>query len=287
MGWNKISKFEQYTPVLEKEQDNLESPPHAPVVEEYVVNDWTEEDIKEEILNTFWDEEKFQARFSSYSSLFAFDVEQMVQVKIQQIKLVGSKKIYDEIDNNFRTCKFSPLFAKEQFDLYSWREGFFSKHFPTYPLRTYHNDFNEDEESIAVTHNITQLFDGIVALATSDRSGLRYVERERIVNENGIITLADDENGIPLEIGEVPYYTEFLFKREFSEYNTDIIMLDQQHPDHELIGDLFGGYKGVLSLVAAAHPSRLQSLEHLALKKVVSLDIPLEKLPSQIRVKVQ
>ena len=55
----------------------------------------------------------------------------------------------------------------------------------------------------------------------------------------------------------------------------------------EELDDKFGSYKGALSLVAAAHPSRPQTLEHIALRKFVSLDIPLEELPPKIRIKVK
>ena len=48
----------------------------------------------------------------------------------QQISLLGSRRLYERIDNNLKLAKFESHFAKEQFDLYSWREEYFHNQFP-------------------------------------------------------------------------------------------------------------------------------------------------------------
>ena len=255
-------------------QDIFGVPPNS--TEEFVVNDWNEDDMKKEIQDTL--NRKVYREFPHPPFLKSADVDKMVQVKIQQIMLVGSKKIYDEIDNNFRTCTFNPLFAKEQFDLYEWREKFFNKHFPHSPLKTYHCNYNDTMDMEA--YNITEKFDAVVALATCDRSKLLYVEEK----ENPIDWRDSGDtsyNGVSFETVELDKPTKFLFDRSWTDYYCE------SFESPEELDDKFGSYKGALSLVAAAHPSRPQTLEHIALKKFVSLDIPLQELPPKIRIKVK
>merc|ERR1712227_1039759 len=64
---------------------------------------------------------------------------------------------------------------------------------------------------------------------------------------------------------------KFLFDRSWTDYYCE------SFESPEELDDKFGSYKGALSLVAAAHPSRPQTLEH----------IPLEELPPKIRIKVK
>ena len=66
----------------------------------------------------------------------------------QQITLLGSRRLYERINNNLKISKFEPHFAKvnisprevtvswdffpyqEQFELYNWREEYFHTQFP-------------------------------------------------------------------------------------------------------------------------------------------------------------
>ena len=259
---------------LEQEQ-HIAGPPLQSTTEDCVVKDWTEKDIKEEILATL--DEK---RLEEFPVLKSLDVDKMVQIQIQQIKLVGSKKIYDELDNNFIESSYSPLFAKEHFDLYRWRENFFLKHFPSSPIRTYHCEIDTDHyDTDMASYHITKKFDDIVALATCDRSSLNYVET------NNLFDFPDHFNGIQLEILDLDL-TNFQFDGRYWNW-LEYQSFEEEEVSYREMYDNIGSYEGALSLVAAAHPSRPQALEHIALKKVVSLGISLEKLPPRIRMKVK
>jgi len=258
---------------LQQEQ-NIVGPPLPSTTEDCGVKDWTEKDIKEEILATL--DEK---RLEKFPVLKSLDVDKMVQIQIQQIKLVGSKKIYDELDNNFRESSYSPLFAKEHFDLYRWRRNFFFEHFPINPIMTYHCEIDTDRYDVA-SYQITKKFDDIVALATCDRSSLNYVETDDLFD------FPDHFNGIQLETALYLDLTNFQFGGwywNWLEYQS----FEEKEESYREMYDNIGSYEGALSLVAAAHPRRPQALEHISLKKVVSLGISLKKLPPRIRMKVK
>ena len=66
----------------------------------------------------------------SKSILMTANQELIASIKEQQIKLLGTPKLFDRVNTNLLKHKFEAYFAKEQFQLFSWREDFFHDQFP-------------------------------------------------------------------------------------------------------------------------------------------------------------
>ena len=55
------------------------------------------------------------------------DRDMMVSIILEQIKLVGSKKLYEKVSKFYTGQTY---FIQEQMKLYQWRENFFYQNFP-------------------------------------------------------------------------------------------------------------------------------------------------------------
>ena len=64
------------------------------------------------------------------SILMTANQELVASIKEQQIKLLGTPKLFDRVNTNLLKHKFEAYFAKEQFQLFSWRKDFFHAQFP-------------------------------------------------------------------------------------------------------------------------------------------------------------
>ena len=100
------------------------------------------------------------------------DRDMMVSIILEQIKLVGSKKLYEKVSKFYTGQTY---FIQEQMKLYQWREQFFYKNFPD---DSWYTDGGSDAHCLdTVPYQITRKFDKIVALAcTPIRPSRLYFE---------------------------------------------------------------------------------------------------------------
>ena len=97
----------------------------------------------------------------------SFNICFILQVREEQVTLLGSENVYRRMDRNLRESRFEPFFAKEQFELYSWREEFFHSQFPE---ETWFTDGADDSHDFdTVPFQITARWDSVVALASSSK----------------------------------------------------------------------------------------------------------------------
>ena len=82
---------------------------------------------------------------SSKLKYLKFDHEMIESIILEQIKLVGSKKMYDKVS---RFCFGESYFLKEQMKLYQWRENFFHQNFPYGSWYTDGGDDSHDFDTV-------------------------------------------------------------------------------------------------------------------------------------------
>ena len=80
----------------------------------------------------------------------------------EQIKLVGSRKIFDRMEANFKDQRLDTLLMVEQMALYSWRKEFF---LTCLPAGTWVTECNTQA---AVHYNITENFDYLLDLVVTE-----------------------------------------------------------------------------------------------------------------------
>ena len=175
------------------------------------------------------------------------------QIMADQVAVVGSARIYQKIHKSFLEEKVEPLFAKEQFDLYRWRANFFCTNFPHQVFGDVGSNWyaaGSDDSNFFDTlpFNITKHFDRVVTLACIPQYNLPY----------GKVWFDNDGDG----------------DRISNLYDEDSL----DFPEEELYGD------AAHRLVAVFQTGPLK-LEHLALKKVLEYQIPLDEVPKEVKVK--
>jgi len=112
------------------------------------------------------------------------DNEAVKKVVQEQIKHLGSEKLYQRMNNNLSKHKFEPFFAEELFKLYAWRAEYFFSNFGrlgqrnTCGVLTWYSDRGDDvlDQGLIVPYQITKNFDMVMALACS----LQYDENAAI-----------------------------------------------------------------------------------------------------------
>ena len=98
------------------------------------------------------------------------------EVLEEQINLVGSKKILDRIEANFKTDqRLDTYFMAEQMALYAWRKKFFARWLPAGTWVTDCNFYcvaegvcGEAHREAAVHYNITENFDYLLDLVVTE-----------------------------------------------------------------------------------------------------------------------
>jgi len=187
------------------------------------------------------------------------DKDKVEKIKSEQVEVVGSLKLYERINRNFMQENFEPIFAKEQFDLYKWREDFFHSSFPG---RCWFTDGGDDKHSFdTVPYQITKNFQKVLDLACSNRN----CELDRVYFENDEIASARARD--LFDISTVMYRNSFLDKNSL-EYE-DLSYSDAAH------------------VIVAVYQSSPLKLEHLAMKKVLEHEMPLDELPEELQDKAE
>ena len=191
------------------------------------------------------------------------DKEKIEQVKQRQIDLLGSAKLYERINQNFKETKFEAYFAREQFKLYSWRKDFFYEQFPHGSWFTLVEEDEVDDEvddfSFAtVPFQITQHFDSVVALAQRSSDVKIYFEAN-YYHADRASHLFDSNTW---KMNKLDYY---LRPRPLEYYGLS--------------------FSDVLHIIAAVYPAQPLKLEHLAMKKTLETEVPLDEIPRELQEK--
>jgi len=184
------------------------------------------------------------------------DESKVNKIKADQVEIVGSLKLYERINLNFRLERFEPFFAKEQFELYRWREDFFHSSFPE---EGWFTDGADDSHAFdTVPFQITKNFQHVVALACSPRN-----MQERVYFQNDEI--ASDRARKLFDANTVMYNDSFLDKESLEDENLT--------------------YSDAAHVIVAVFQSSPLKLEHLAMKQVLEHQMPLEELPKALQTK--
>lgn len=186
----------------------------------------------------------------------ATDLSKVDKIKADQVKIVGSAQLYERINLNFLESKFEPFFVKEQFDLYSWREDFFHSSFPE---ECWFTDGGDDSHEFdTVPYQITKNFEKVVALACSTRN-----MQDKVYFESDEIASA----------------------KARTLFDTNTVMYDESFLDKEFLEAEGLTYSDAAHVIVAAFQCAPQKLEHLAMKKVLEHEIPVEDIPKELQVK--
>jgi len=178
---------------------------------------------------------------------------QIGQIMADQVAVVGSARIYQKIHKSFLEEKVEPLFAKEQYDLYRWRANFFRTNFPNQVFGDVGSNWytaGSDDSHLfdTLAFNITKHFDRVVTLACIPPYNHPY----------GKVWFDNEGDGIS------------------NLYDVYSNLYDR--PDVELY------FEAAHRIVAVFQTGPLK-LEHLALKKVLEYQIPLDEVPKEVKVK--
>eukprot|EP00092_Neocalanus_flemingeri_P020071 GFUD01021732.1.p1 GENE.GFUD01021732.1~~GFUD01021732.1.p1 ORF type:complete len:271 (-),score=75.48 GFUD01021732.1:141-953(-) len=198
-------------------------------------------------------------------------IERMVE---EQVKLLGgNKELYSRIDNNMKNGVFDHFFIREHCAIYSWRETFFSKHFPDNSWFTVDLD-DEDEfeaedgsqEFTTIPFQITRHFDRVMALASANvHAELTWLKQQIYFEKNELLS---DEASCKYKWGDMSVSIRW-------EDRVDMEFSDVAH------------------MVAEVHQTGPKKLEEMALKAVLLRHIssgstnflPLDDLPAKIKKK--
>jgi len=184
------------------------------------------------------------------------DKAKVNKIIAEQVEVVGSLKLYERINRNFLEAKFEPYFAKEQFDLYSWREEFFHSSFPE---ECWFTDGGDDSHEFdTVPYQITKNFEHVVGLACS-----------------------------PKDIHEKIYFKsdEIASARARTLFDTNTVMYDESFLDKEFLETQGLSFSAAAHVIVAVFQSGPQKLEFLAMKKVLEYEISLIEVPKELQVK--
>jgi len=186
------------------------------------------------------------------------DASKIAQIKQQQVQMLGSEKLYERIKNNFKIGKFEAYFASEQFKLYSWREDFFHEQFPDDSWFT--NGADDAHSFDTVPFQITQNFDQVVALSSS---ASRPTSGGKIYFENDEVKSARARN----------------------LYDSNTVMYMDNFLEPESLEDYGLSFSDALHIVAAVWGTKPLKLEHLAMKKTLELELPINEIPRELQQK--
>lgn len=208
----------------------------------------------------------------------AADQEKIDSALAQQIALVGSRRLYERINKNFKEIKFEAVFAKEHFDLFSWRKDFFYSQFGTiYEGDVWFTDGGDDTHLFEVhPYQITQKFDDVLALASAPRPEL----------PNRIFFDHDDDLSMKVD---------HLYDGERVKSNLRIL----RHSTNELrdfgitsytdvlprIG--INSYTDALHIILVLFQDQPLSLKFLGMKKVCELDLEVKELPEELQINTE
>jgi len=178
------------------------------------------------------------------------------KIKSDQVEVVGSLKLYERINRNFMQEKFEPFFAKEQFDLYRWREDFFHSSFPE---ECWFTDGADDSHAFdTVPYQITKNFQKVVDLACSNRNVL-----DRVYFEND----------------------EIASNRARTLFDANTVMYNDSFLDKDTLEDEKLSYSDAAHVIVAVFQSSPLKLEQLAMKQVLEHEMPLNELPKELQTK--
>jgi len=183
-------------------------------------------------------------------------------IMAEQVAVVGSERIYQRIHKTFLEENFEPLFAKEQIELYKWREDFFCNNFP-FPDEVgsnwYTTDPGDSHFYYTLPFNITKHFDRVVALACIPPWAYNLT-----INPDGKVWFDDGGDGV--RINNLDYWRWAQFDKDFLE-ETGL------------------GYSDAAHVIVSLHQTGPLKLEHLAMKKVLEYQIPLDEVPNEVKIK--
>jgi len=181
-------------------------------------------------------------------------------IMAEQVAVVGSDRIYQKIHKSFLEENFEPFFAKEQIELYRWREDFFHYSFPfpdEYGSNWYTTGSDESHVYDTLPFNITKHFDRVVALAC--------IPPYTYLHPHGKVWF-DNEDGYRID-------NLYGWRWRWAQFDKDFL------EENGL------GYSDAAHVIVALYQTGPMKLQHLAMKKVLEFQIPLDEVPKEVKTK--
>ena len=199
---------------------------------------------------TIHDEEEFEKK------------EKRAEVKQQQIKQLSlSGALYERLNRIMEEQEFEPHFAKELFFLYSWRTDFFHMCFPrsTWCTNPNGHDDVDRHKFEAVPYIITKTFDEVI-----NTSALKKHMDNKVYEATQDTYDQDERFRFPHDLCE-SQKARSLYGHYFYSY-------------FEIFSEFLKHYtkKDALHVLAVAYPRRPLKLIHLAFKKTLELELPVD-----------
>ena len=195
------------------------------------------------------------------------DLDKVAKYRLQQIRVVGSIRMYEKIEDDFQECVeyiswcrqddfhrdyFNPLLTNQYFDLYKWREDFFHKHFP---VGTWNLGYKSMDD-VVPWNLMGHEFNHLLAIACCDRKAL--------------------SDGDYLDITEAPKespWIQLMYSREVFKRMIEV--------DKKIYANM--NKNNVLHMLATIYPKQPRSLQYYAAKVYWANDIPLDRLPKTLQ----
>ena len=205
--------------------------------------------------------ETLKSKIKKYDENYRLIIEQaslvdIWKIRCKQIEIVGSERIYSRVNNCLKDQVFEPLFAREQFKLYAWREAYFEEKFGSWPsncIWTCHGD--DDEHTLdTIPFQITENFDYVTEIACSKRRSTGYVYFD--YNEE-----SSAEARLLFDASECPW--------------------DWDYQRYDL------SFSEKIHMICGVFQNGPPSLEELCLKKILEYDIDQDLLPTELVYKAE
>lgn len=217
-------------------------------------HDYNHDDYSKDDTNISYDD-SYEEYLASQRETAEERKERFANVRQEQIELLGSEALYERVNTSFKLLRFEPAFAREQIKLFKWRKNYFHKQFKD----RWTTDGADDSHAFdTVPFQITQHFEEVVAKANPKRDPHddTYFDNNELKSHKA--TSMFDFRYIEFCMRDVPRWLK----------------------DHR---DLT--YSDALHIIAAAYQSQPLSLEQMAMKKVLEIQVPLTVLPRTLQEK--
>ena len=201
------------------------------------------------------------------SEIVAFANVDLVKEEIveEQISLVDSASLYNRINDNFRNEVLEPVFAKEHFDLFTWRRNLFEKSLGDSWVTSDNDDLRRLE---TIDYQVTVKFDEFVDIMAYHWRYIRTPDQGKIYFER--CTSSVEQKYDPVFIREEFEFWLDTGDRELCEFGFSNLSFSDW----------------VYILIGCYQDSPLR-LEHIAYKKVLAENLSTDCLPKILKEKLK